>query len=82
MELPRVLFSPRSKNKKNPPRKKFLIFHEMELSSSNIKKILIFFYICFSRDETLHFPVQAQKIKNKKSPQGNSLYSWKMELSN
>ena len=30
------------KNKKNYPRKKFLIFQEMELSSFNIKKILIF----------------------------------------
>ena len=30
------------KNNKNPPRKRFLIFSEMELSSSNIKKIRIF----------------------------------------
>ena len=36
-------YQPKSeKNKKNSPRKKFLIFQEMELSSSNIKKILIF----------------------------------------
>ena len=28
--------SPSSKNKKNPPRREFLIFREMELSSSNI----------------------------------------------
>ena len=34
--------SPIPKSKKKPPRKKFLIFQEMELSSSNIKKILIF----------------------------------------
>ena len=30
------------KIKKNPPQKEFFIFQEMELSSSNIKKILIF----------------------------------------
>ena len=29
----------------NPPRKKLLIFWEMEVSCSNIKKFLIFFYI-------------------------------------
>ena len=34
--------SPSSKNKKSPPRKKFLIFRETELSSSNIKKNLVF----------------------------------------
>ena len=38
----RSLKSPGPKNKKNPPRKKFLIFQEMELSSANIEKILIF----------------------------------------
>ena len=32
----------RAKNKKNSPRKKFHIFPEIELPSSNIKKILIF----------------------------------------
>ena len=30
------------KTRKNSPQKKFLIFQEMELSSSNIKKILLF----------------------------------------
>ena len=35
--LPRALFIP--PEKKNPPRKKYLIFQEMELLSSNIKKI-------------------------------------------
>ena len=30
------------KIKQNPPRKKFLIFQEMELSSSNIKNTIIF----------------------------------------
>ena len=42
------------KNRKNPPRKKFLIFLEMELSNSNIKKILI-----FSQKKT--FPIFSQK---------------------
>ena len=32
-----------SKNKKIPSNEKFLYFQEMELSSSNIKKFLIFF---------------------------------------
>ena len=41
MELPSALLGP-SLKKKNPPRKKFLIFQEMELSDSKIKKILIF----------------------------------------
>ena len=31
-----------SKKTKNPPRNSFLIFKEMEISDSNIKKILIF----------------------------------------
>ena len=39
------LFSSRWKNKKIEPRKKFLIFQEIELSSSNIKKFLISSYI-------------------------------------
>ena len=42
MQLSSALFSLSSKNKKNPPLKKFLIFQEMELCSSNIKKNLIF----------------------------------------
>ena len=40
-----TLFSLSSKNKKSPPPGKFLIFQKMELSSSNIKKFLIFSYI-------------------------------------
>ena len=39
------LFSSRWKNKKIEPRKKSLIFQEIELSSSNIKKFLISSYI-------------------------------------
>ena len=38
------------KNKKNPPRKKFVTSPEMELSSSDIKKFLIFYYISGNRD--------------------------------
>ena len=35
-------FHTKLEKQKNPPEKKPLLFHEMELSSSNIKKILIF----------------------------------------
>ena len=42
MELPTALFSPSSKTKKNPPVENFLYSGKMELSSSNIKKFLIF----------------------------------------
>ena len=42
MQLPGALLDPSSKNKKNPPRKKFLIFWEMELSDLKIEKFLIF----------------------------------------
>ena len=45
MQLPAALFHPSSKYKKNPPRKKFLIFQEMELSGSKAKKFLRFSYI-------------------------------------
>ena len=50
----------------NPPPKKFIIFLEMELSSPNIEKIIFaskesFSYI--SRNGTLRFSSQAQKIK-------------------
>ena len=48
-------------NKKNPHPKKFLIFSEVELSSSNIKKILIFslgkaFLIFYQKKAFLLFP--------------------------
>ena len=36
------LLGPSSKNKKNYPEKKFLLFQKMELSDSKIKKYLIF----------------------------------------
>ena len=42
MELPSVLLDPSSKTDKNPPRKIFCIFQEMELCDSKIKKFLIF----------------------------------------
>ena len=45
------------KIKKNSPRKKFLIFPETELSSSNIKTILIFsrkkVFLIFSQNKAL-----------------------------
>ena len=51
----------------------------MELSSSNIKKILNLKFIlpkesfsCISANGTLHFPAQARKIKNN-PPGENSL---------
>ena len=65
---PGALFNPRSKNKKwkkTQLQKKFLTFPEMELSSSDIRKNLIFtqkeafFYI--SENGTLHFSAQARK---------------------
>ena len=39
------ILSPSSKNKKNPPRKKFLKFREMKLPDSTSKKFLMFSYI-------------------------------------
>ena len=45
MELPGALFRPKFEKQKNPARKKFFIFREMELSGSNIKKFLNFSYI-------------------------------------
>ena len=53
------------KNKKNPPRKKFLLFLEIELSSSNIKSyILSKESICYiSGNGTLHFSGQTWEIK-------------------
>ena len=66
MELTRVLFSPSSKNEKNPPRKKFLIFHEMELSSSNIKKFLYFLTFAFPEMKPGIFQSKLKKLKKKK----------------
>ena len=42
MELRNALFKLKPKNKKNPPRKKFLVFSEIKLSSNNITKSIIF----------------------------------------
>ena len=42
MQVSSALPSPNQKNKKSASRKKVLIFLEIELSISNIKKILIF----------------------------------------
>ena len=38
----RLTCHPKSKKQTNPPRKKFLIFWQMELSDSKIKKLIIF----------------------------------------
>ena len=63
------------KNKKNLPRKKFLIFPEMELSSSNIKKILIFsqkkVFLIFPKMEPCTFQ---PKLEKKKNPPGEKSY--------
>ena len=40
-----TLLGPSSKNKKNSPQRKFLIFREIELPNPNIKKFLIFSFI-------------------------------------
>ena len=42
MQLSSALFGPSQKNKKNPPRKKFLIFREMELLAVILKNFLYF----------------------------------------
>ena len=45
----------KKKNKDNPPRKKFFILQKMELSSSNIKKFVTFFYISGKRNSEKNF---------------------------
>ena len=45
MQLPDAFLGPSLKNNENPPKRKFLIFREMEVSCFNIKKFLIFSYI-------------------------------------
>ena len=72
MELPGALSGPSSKNKKNASRKKCLIFREMELSDSNIKKFLMFSYISGNGNpekNSLHFrkqkPLKASYILGK-----------------
>ena len=71
MELPGALLGPSSENKKNLPRKKFLIFQEIKLFESNIENSYIFSKESFSYisgNGTLHFSGQAQKIKIKIHP--------------
>ena len=57
------------KNIKNPPRKKFLIFSEIELSSSNMQLSSSYIFLkessYISRNETLYFSAQARKKKEK-----------------
>ena len=62
-------FKPRLEEiKKAHPKKGFLIFPEIKLSSSNIKKVFIFwkerFSYIISSNETLHLSPQAEKIEN------------------
>ena len=64
-------FQPKlEKIKKNPPRKKFLIFQEMELSNSKIKKFLIFSqkktFPIFPKMETCTFWPQPSQFFSKK----------------
>ena len=61
-------------NKKIRPEKKFLIFREIELSNSKIKKFLI-----FSQKSPPHFLVQARK-NEKNPPRKKFLLSQEMEL--
>ena len=62
MDLLSALLSPRSKTiKKNPPRKNFFIFQEMELSGSKIKKFLIFQEIELSSSNIKKFLIFLQK---------------------
>ena len=72
---PSALFSPSSDNIKISPEQKFFIFREMDLSGSNIKKIVIFSkksfsYISENGHPTKKIPyilgnrnLQARKIK-------------------
>ena len=56
----------RKKQKKYPPRKKFLIFREMELSNSKTKNFLIFSqkkaFLILSQKSPPYFPASALKI--------------------
>ena len=58
------------KNIKNPPRKKFLIFSEIELSSSNMQLSSSYIFLkessYISRNETLYFSAQARKKEKKR----------------
>ena len=75
MELPSALLSPSLKNNKIQPEIKFVTFREMELSSSNIKKILMFSYILGNGT----FKPKLEKIKN--PPRKKFLIFREMELS-
>ena len=61
-------FQPKvSRNKTNLRWKKFLVFQKMELSSSNIKKLLIFSqkkaFLIFPKKEPCTFQIKLKKIK-------------------
>ena len=72
MDIPLVvcyagLLHQSSKNKKNPPRKNFLIFREIKIFDSKIKKCIIFFqkkaFLVFPEMQPCTF---RSKIENKK----------------
>ena len=81
------------KNKKNQPRKKILLFWEMELSTSNIKKIiltfsqkkllyflkrkLLLYFLIFLEMEPCTSQPKPKKKIKKNPPRKNSLYFWK-----
>ena len=74
---------PKKKTKKNPPRKKFLIFPETELSRSNIKKFLIFSqkkaFLMFPKTEPCTFQLILQEELSKPK---NQTRSYSLELLN
>ena len=81
MELPSALFNLPPKNTKNPPRKKFLIFQEIKLSTSNNKKIIL-----FSQKLSLYFrkwnpSLFSPSSKNKKTHPEKFLIFREMEVS-
>ena len=63
MQLPGALLGPSSKKEKKPPPKKFLVFREMEPSSSNIKQFLTF-YETKTQKNSLYFREMKFSISN------------------
>ena len=76
MQLPSALFKPKLKKQKNPPRNKILLFREMELSGSNIKKLL-----CFEKWRPLNNSLYFRKQKPSKTSYilGNGTFQPKLE---
>ena len=68
-----------TKKQKNPPPKKFLIFQEMGLSYSNIKKIVVLlsqkkYFILFPKIEPCTSSPEPKIFFKKVCPEKNSLY--------